>query len=135
MRPHRKTGCIRKAASGLWCPYIRDHLGLKAALSLATFMGAVLLLQSPLDLRLIKQEPCQFGESLEMQRLHTSIAAIQHLYRIVIGQMRRAAAGLPNFRTRASKVADILIEFVPRGRHAVLPGSLNIGELLAWNTA
>jgi len=75
-------------------------------LFVATFMGAVLLLQSPLDLLSTKQEPCQFGKTLQMPGFATKIATAPNHCRSDIVQMRNGAVGLPNFTTRGFCKAD-----------------------------
>jgi len=98
MRPRRKTGPKKQRPPPAdWCPYIRDHLWLKAALFLATFMGAVLLLQSPLDMPYTKQEPCQFGKAPRNRRITASSIAVQHQSRLLIVQMRCSAVGIAGF--------------------------------------
>jgi hypothetical protein len=52
MRSPRKTGCKAKAASGHLVSVHPGSPQAESGLFVATFMGAVLLLQSPLDLPL-----------------------------------------------------------------------------------
>ncbi|KQS96213.1 MULTISPECIES: hypothetical protein [unclassified Rhizobium] len=82
MRAKAKTAFSSK------CPYIRDHSWLKAAFSVATFVGAVLFLQSPLDMPFTKQEACQLAIRPGLRAIGACHAAAQRRLRSLIVQLR-----------------------------------------------